>query len=340
MEDLLAAVDEIQQGMEQVDAHGQLLQALIEQNNAIATRAERQEWRERVSSCDGTDAESLKQWLLDLTAVPVDHRGAVMLSTARGMLLRSLQEYHQQHAGDNGALQWDAVRQYVIATFIAPDHAAVLERELTSMTKQPFETPRIFSQRFRLIADMVYPPGNRQPFQHRKLIETYCRALADVNLQKRIARGGIPDTIDDAINRALTVDVDADAFRQLTGKEHPDSRRAEPMEIGTMISALRQEIAQLNVNGPPPRQPQPPLETQRLQTEVTKLKAEVQRLKQKQRPTKTTGATIQERPRGSSQSTKTSVALIANPLLNFETNFELIKLFDAPLSTKNIAEIP
>ena len=292
-----------------LDAHGQLLQQLIQHHQEATARAERQEWRERVSSCDGTDPELLKQWLLDLTAVPEVHRGAVMMSTARSMLLRSLQDYQTQHADNAAAMQWHQIRQYAIATFISPDHAAVLERELGTMARQPFETPRIFSQRFRLIADMVYPPAARQPHQQRKLVETYCRAIGDVFLQKRMARGGIPPTLDEAINRALAVDIDADAFRQLTGNEYPGtSRRQEPMEIGAVVAAVRQEIAQLGVSKPD--HPQPSLEVQRLQTELAKVKEQLAAIRKRATappPDKPKGRTTTLQGRPANQVTSTPI---------------------------------
>lgn len=257
------------------DPQVQLLARLIEEQRE--TRETQRRWREeeklrqRIPECDGTDADSLKQWLQELSTVPLESRAAVMSDTARGTLLLALQQYMRA----NPDAQWEGVQTHVIETFISRDHDAVLKEELSKMRRKPFESVTMFSQRFRALADIAYPPGQRQALHNERLCQLFAASLDSEEACQRMTRGGqFPATLEQAMERAQRTDQEAAAYRKLTGREKPQ-RQDMPMEVDAV--AIAAAISDKLKVTPP--QPQPPVELQRANTEIAKLKSQLKELK-------------------------------------------------------------
>ncbi len=244
----------------------QLLVAQQEANQLQERLEAERKYRQRIVECDGTDVSQLKRWLTELTTVPEDHRAAVMRDTARGTLFLAFQAFVEA----NAAAGWEDVRNHLIQTFISADHAAVLRAELDEMRRKPFETIPIFSQRFRALADLVFPPAGRNPLQEEVLIQTFTRALDDEGAQRRVVRGGFPATLVDTIHRLQTMETEAAAFKKATGRDLRP-RQDQPMEVDAIASAVAAKLQ--------PTSPQPPIDVQHQATEIAKLKAQVADLK-------------------------------------------------------------
>ena len=244
------------------------------------TRDAQERWREeeklraRIPECDGSDAESLKKWLQELTTVPGRLRPRALKDTARGTLLLAIQSMEEEHP----EVGWDELQNYIISTFITTDYASVMKSELKGLKRKPFESIAMFSQRFRTLADIAYPSAQRGPLHQERLCQIYTRSLSDKAAWNRMVRGGFPNTLEEAVNRAQAVDRDAAAYRKLTGEEK-SVRREEAMEIDAVTIAAA-VTEQLKKSAP---QPQPPLELQKAQTEIAKLKAQLREIKEQAR---------------------------------------------------------
>ncbi len=261
--------------------NGQIVQAM---NNLIQTLADGQQrlvevhleiqqerrFEERVPNCDGGDVEGLKDWIKELSLVPDANKGAVMFATARGTLLKTLQDFEaaHQHA------PWAEVKAHILTSFISADHARVMLAELKRTERRATETHLTYTQRFSQLADLVYPQPDQT--QTENLVKWLCRGLKDEAVVRRVVRNGRPDTLEEAINRIRQANASNEAFLDVLGRtEEQGTRQAEtPMEIDAIVAAVSDRL-KLSKSV---KAPQPPLEKQRENTEIAKLKARIKQL--------------------------------------------------------------
>ncbi len=304
VQELLAIPENNNIMAEAQDPHVMLLTQLI--NEQQQAREQQRQWREeedlckRINECDGSSAENLKAWLQELHTVPLQSRAAIMNKTARGTLLTVLQAFAQQHPN----AQWEAVRNHIIQIFISQDPDAVMRHELDAIKRMPFESITIYNQRFRALADVAYPPAQRGHLHQEKLCQTYARSLNDEHACSRLARGGFPATLEQAMTRTQMADQEGDTYRTLMGRDKP-TRPEQAMEVDAIASALAAKLA-LTPTAPQKLStsaaPQPSLEVQQKNTEIAKLKAQIRELKEsKAAPSPRRGAPASG-PHGSQQS--------------------------------------
>ncbi len=96
--------------------------------------------------------------------------------------------------------------------------------ELQRLMKNPRETVLTYVQRFRQLADMVYPaPTNTQT---ENLVRWMCLGLQDKELVRRLMRQGCPATLAALIERIHRDCASDDAFQEIY--------QDEPMEVGAV----------------------------------------------------------------------------------------------------------
>ena len=249
------------------DAAGQLDAGHVFQAHLAADRDDRQVAREakRLDLCDGEDTAQVKRYLRELDLVDQDKRLAVLRQTARGAFRREFQRYHDNHA----AAPWANIKAHLLSSFVSRDNGEALKQELSKIRQEPFESLLSYNRRFRELADEAYPPpadGGRNQDQERALIKAYGKGLAMDVTARKLTSQGWPATLEAAMNRTAQLETAQTVYDHL-------GRATEPMEVGSAPS-LRPQVPPTSA----PAQPQPPLELRRLQTHISKLEAQIQRL--------------------------------------------------------------
>ena len=148
--------------------------------------------------------------------------------------------------------------------------AEALKQELSKIRQEPFESLLSYNRRYRELADEAYPPpahGGCNQDQERALIKAYGKGLAHDTTARKLTSQGWPATLEAAMARTAQLEMAQTVYDHL-------GRVTEPMEVGSTPS--------LRPQAPPARSspgPQPPLNLQRLQTHISKLEAQLQRMR-------------------------------------------------------------
>ncbi len=140
------------------------------------------------------------------------------------------------------------MKTHLLQSVVSQDHQRVMHGELQHMTKTR-ETVLVYVQRFRQLADMVYPAPNNTQMEN--LVRRMCLGLKDKELVRRLMRQGCPATPPALIERIDRDCASDDAFQEIY--------QEQPMEVCVIgypsddIAQLRQEIAALKLGGQAPR---------------------------------------------------------------------------------------
>ncbi len=224
---------------------GPLVQAIVRGNQEIIAANENLErqrrYVDRVPSCDGEDVAALREWIKELTLVPVESRLEVLLQTARGTLLRAAQVYAEAH----NPPQWEGMKAHILQSFVSQDHNRVLQSELRRMQRTPKETILTFVQRFVQLADIVYPQPDAT--QTENLIKWICLGLKDRDLVRRLLKQGRPANLGVLIDRVHRDCASDEAYREIYSDEAMEVGTVETTPLAAEVAALRQEMAALQV---------------------------------------------------------------------------------------------
>ncbi len=186
---------------------------------------------------------------------------------------------------------WAEVKAHNLTLFISADHARFMLAELIQTERRATKTHLRYTQRFSQLADVVYPQPDQT--QTENLVKWLCRGLKDKAVMCRVMRNGRPDTLEEAINHIRQANASNETFLCVMGRtEELGTWQAETsMEINAIEAAVSDRL-----NLHKSVVPQPPLEKQRENTEIAKLKAQIQQLEGEKKKMK--GEKVASEPEG------------------------------------------
>ena len=119
------------------------------------------------------------------------------------------------------------VRDHLAAQFLNSDESAALRDDLERRRQSAYEPTAQYAIRFRGVADIAYPTGQRNVDQERLLIKSFARGLTSDELARKLVEQANPTNIEEAMTAVTRFCERKDAYKRLC-------RQEEPMEVGVM----------------------------------------------------------------------------------------------------------
>lgn len=241
--------------------------AVFQQHLAQDRQLKEREWRRKlireevakVTKCDGAEPEAVRNWVKEIDLVHTPDQRAykeVVFATVVGPFRRELERYISTLAGNRLDIPWNNIKAHMTAAFVSTDNLELTKRKLEKIKQEPYETIVSYNRRFREIAEEAYPLAHRNADQERALIKAYAKGLAiDAHARKLVAQGW-PADLDDALERMAQLATASEIYDHL-------GRQIERMEVGQIST------------------PQPPIEIQRLSTNVAKMQNQLSQMQQR-----------------------------------------------------------
>lgn len=240
-----------------------LTQGLAElETERRAIQASREQIRDLIrqtQNCDGSTTAAVRNWIREVTLafnqVGATHVVEIASKTVSGPLRFELERYVEGVIAANqiarAAIPWPDIRDHIAAQFLNLDESAALRDELEKLCQSAYEPTAQYARRFRDVADVAYPIGQRNADQERLLIRSFARGLVSDELARKLVEQTNPGTIDEAITAVTRFCERSDAYKRLGRVEVPmevgmiKSRRGD-IESTSQIDALTATVARLS----------------------------------------------------------------------------------------------
>lgn len=216
----------------------QVQQERIRQQEKEQLRKRLEQHARHINSCDGTVREQLRDWIESVTAAKLwtkagDELTIEMVGYLSKGALRTSVANRVNTVNTNGhAATWDDVCAHITATFLDEDEAEYKRQGVDNIRQLPYQDSREYAINFQTAVQQAYSPQELAvDLVAQRLVKTFISGLLDedTRMQIHIDR---PLTLQQAVTRA-------NAITRARAMGKAESRREEPMEIGSLSQSIK-----------------------------------------------------------------------------------------------------